>query len=405
MEPARSTETFNRKITVADANNIIGILDMNTINSKYQIFGQDYLVSFQTVLEDLKLTVNLLGLAEAPWPEINALMSEAEKMAEIARIRTQGQKIGLGLYTAKGNGPWQYESEVVLQNQGGSEIFVPILVPFLSSNETLLISGDFKLGVRIEPKWNQPLKANDYLVIKGTWRQVVSFSKKKDDDLDALNARIEALESLLAVFGASTSALPGSNGLVPAPPPNGENRLLRGDRTWQDPSSFIPSTNSGLYGSASIPSTTKNGWSGIFFTGGGNKNYLMQNASGEIGLYNSEVPRWNFYATNTLAMISLPLQINNGTTIKKVLSLQTIISLPNIPSLSPQQIDVALTGVAIGGFVTISPTINPVSNGFWTFYCHAQILTPNVVSLFFKNDWTTALDLPDFWIRILYIEF
>lgn len=179
MEAARSTRSFNRKITVADSNNIIAILDMNAINSKYQIFENDYLVEFQSVLEDLKVTVGLMGLAEAPWPDINALMSEPEKMAEIARIRTQGQKIGLGLYVATGNGPWQYESEVVLQNQGGSETHVPILVPFLSSNETLLMAGDFKLGVKIEPKWNQPLKANDYLIIKGTWRQVVSFSKKK----------------------------------------------------------------------------------------------------------------------------------------------------------------------------------------------------------------------------------
>jgi hypothetical protein len=197
MEAARSTGNFNRRITVADSNNIIAVLDLNPINSEYQTFENDYLVKFQSVLEDLKVTVGLFGLAEAPWPEISALMSESEKMAEIARVRTQGQKIGLGLYTAIGNGPWQYESEVVLQNQGGSETYVPILVPFLSSNETLLMAGNFKLGVRIEPKWNQPLKANDYLVIKGTWRQVVSFSKKKDDDLDALSARIAALELAL----------------------------------------------------------------------------------------------------------------------------------------------------------------------------------------------------------------
>lgn len=199
MEPARSTGNFNRRITVADSNNIITVLDMNAANAKYQIFDQDYLVEFQAVLEDLKVTVGLLSLLEAPWPDTNALMSESATMAEIAKIRTQGQKVSLGLYVASGNGPWQYESEVVLQNQGGSETHVPILVPFLSSNETLLIAGNFKLGVKIEPKWNQPLKINDYLVIKGTWRQIVSFSKKKDDDVEMLSARIASLE--LAVNG------------------------------------------------------------------------------------------------------------------------------------------------------------------------------------------------------------
>ncbi len=197
MEPSRETGMLNRKITTADSNNIVAILDMQTINSEYQIFEQDYLVKFQTVIEDLIITVNLPGLAEAPWPEVNALMNEAEKMAEIGRIQTEGQKIGLGLYTAIGNEPWKYASQVVLQNQGGSETFVPILVPFLGSNETLLIAGNLKLGVKVEPKWNQPLRANDYLVIKGTWRQVVSFSKKKDDDVEALTARIAAMELAL----------------------------------------------------------------------------------------------------------------------------------------------------------------------------------------------------------------
>ena len=208
MEPARSTGNFNRRITVADSNNIITVLDMNAANTKYQIFDQDYLVEFQAVLEDLKITVGLLSLLEAPWPDTNALMGESATMAEIAKIRTQGQKISLGLYVASGNGPWQYESEVILQNQGGSETHVPILVPFLSSNETLLIAGNFKLGVKIEPKWNQPLKLNDYLVIKGTWRQIVSFSKKKDDDVEMLSARIASLE--LAINGKLTNLPAGT---------------------------------------------------------------------------------------------------------------------------------------------------------------------------------------------------
>lgn len=207
MEAARSTGNFNRRITVADSNNIIAILDMNAANSKYQTFEKDYLVEFQVVLEDLKVTVGLMGLAEAPWPDVNALMSESEKMAEIARVRTQGQKIGLGLYTAIGNGPWQYESEVVLQNQGGAETHVPILVPFLSSNETLLIAGNFKLGVRVEPKWNQPLKASDYLVIKGTWRQVVSFSEivKTTNNITNMQPSSSRIAGEIITFGGVTT--------------------------------------------------------------------------------------------------------------------------------------------------------------------------------------------------------
>jgi Chaperone of endosialidase len=207
MEPARSTEGFSRRITVADANNIVTVLDLNQVNSEYQIFAEDYLVKFQVALEDLKITVGLSSLSPAPYPNVNALMSDAQQQAEIAKLRTEGQKIALGLYTARGNGPWQYESEVVLMNQGG-ETHVPILVPFLSTNETLLVGGEFKLGVKIEPKWNQPLKVNDYLVIRGTYKQIVSFSSKKKDDINELKARIETLE--LALEGRLTNLPPNS---------------------------------------------------------------------------------------------------------------------------------------------------------------------------------------------------
>jgi len=202
MEPARSTDEFSRRITIADANNIVTVLDLATINSKYQAFEEDYVVEFQCALEDIKCTVGLLSLAEAPFPDTNALASEAQQNAEIAKVRTEGQKIALGLYTAKGNAPWVYKARVVLQNQGGDENHVPIMVPFLSTNETALVGGNFKLGVKIEPIWNQPLKAQDYLVICGTYKQVVSFSSKKKDNLEAFKADIEGLK--LAIYGRLT---------------------------------------------------------------------------------------------------------------------------------------------------------------------------------------------------------
>lgn len=404
MEPARSTEIFSRRITSTDANNIVAVLDLNQVNSEYQIFAEDYICKFQVALEDLKVTVNLPSLSPAPFPDINALMSEAAQQAEIAKLQTQGQKIALGLYTAKANGPWEYKSRVVLMNQGGDETHVPILVPFLSTNETLLVGGDFKLGVKIEPVWNQPLKASDYLVITGTYRQVVSFSKKKDDDLDALSDRISALENLLQLFGAATPATAGTNGLVKGAAAGQENYLLRGDRSWENPEKFIKANSSGLYGGAEIPSTAKNGWGGLFFEGGGNKNYLMQNPAGDIGLYNAAIPRWNFYATDAMALIGLPLQINGSALISKVLAMSTIISLPNIAPGGLHSVVVTFTGVATNHFVMAVPVVNPITNGFWTFYVHCQVLAANQVTIFVKNDWSGALDLPDFWLRLIYFE-
>lgn len=407
MEPSRSTGNFKKRITVADANNIVGILDMSRINSKYEIFREDYVIDIQALLEDLKITVNLTGLSPASFPNTTLLMGDADQNAEIARVASESQKISLGLYTAEGNGPWEYESEILLMNSGGAEHHVPALVPFLSTNETFLVGENFKLGVRVEPKWNQPLKANDFLVIKGTYKQVVSFSsKKKDNNNEALVARVEALETLLSIFGAPTPTLPGTNGLVPKPPAGGENYLLKGDRTWQNPNGFIRASSEGIHGNVTIPNTPKAGWTGLYFEGPPNRNYLLQNpVTGEIGFYDAIAPKWNLRMAPGFTEIMNPLQINGSSTIKKILSLQTIISLPNIPVNGLHQVDISLTGAIIGGFVSISPIINSVVTGYWTFYCHAQILTPNVVSLFFKNDWIGAADLSDFWVRILYIEF
>ena len=324
METARETGNLNRKITVADSNNIIAILDMSTINSKYQTFEQDYLVGFQAVLEDLKVTVGLMGLAEAPWPEVDALMNEAEKMAVIAKVRTEGQKIGLGLYVAFGNGPWQYESEVVLQNQGGSETHVPILVPFLSSNETLLMSGNFKLGVKIEPKWNQPLKANDYLIIKGTWREVVSFSKKKDDDVATLMARISALE--LALEGRlvnlpANTLLGRSTGIgVVEILPQSKFLIVDSNNVITPPSP--PALGSLLLGGS------KGGYAGINFTSGFNNPIFMQSSTNnDSGMWNPNGWMWRYNQGNFL------VQSGNASSEGSYIGLfKGLNSLPGYPS-------------------------------------------------------------------------
>lgn len=249
MEPHRLTGSFSKRISAANSNNIVTILDLNEVNSRYQIFESDYLIGFQSVLEDLKVTVNLPSLSQASFPEIGPLSSESEKQAELAKVQSESQKIGLGLYTAIGNGPWQYESEVVLLNQG-SETYVPILVPFLSMNETLLLDGEAKIGIRIEPKWNHPLKNNDFLILKGTYRQVVSFSKK-NEDFSELAARIASLE--LALEGRLIN-LPANSLLGRGA---GTGTVERIDRA-----TFVDtSTDQVIGGSKSFRSDTGTGWS------------------------------------------------------------------------------------------------------------------------------------------------
>ncbi|MEZ2250221.1 tail fiber protein [Microcoleus sp.] len=204
MQSSRSSGRFNKKVTSSDGDNVVTVLDFNTLNSKFLFLETDYILGFLTVIEDCKVTVSLTSLAEASWPDIGPLASQSEQMAEIARVQTEGQKISLGLYTANGNEPWKYASEVVLQNQGFEETFVSILVPFLTMNEAMLVSGDFKLGVKINPKWNAPLKINDYLIIEGSWRQTVDFSKiekSTNSGIDKVNNYAARLTGEIIGFG------------------------------------------------------------------------------------------------------------------------------------------------------------------------------------------------------------
>lgn len=58
------------------------------------------------------------------------------------------------------------------------------------------------------------------------------------NSVEALGARISALESLLGLFGAATPTAAGTNGLVKGAAVGQQSYLLRGDRTWENPAIF-----------------------------------------------------------------------------------------------------------------------------------------------------------------------
>jgi len=76
---SESTGTFRKKITSADASNVVSILDMLTLNGQYQQFEEDFILGFAGMLESLQVSVGLWSLKPAEFPQITALMSEAQK--------------------------------------------------------------------------------------------------------------------------------------------------------------------------------------------------------------------------------------------------------------------------------------------------------------------------------------
>lgn len=354
-------------------------------------------------LESFFCNLNLKSFNLGVIPDFDGDESEAEKMAKFNASETKSQKVGLRILIRKNNtGTWEEKAEIILVNRGRKDYF-DLLQPYLAKNQVAILERSDALAIQLIDYGNGLLKSLDTLRIEAA--TTITISKK--NDIEALQTRISALEALLGIFGAATSTAAGTNGLVKGAEAGQQGWLLRGDREWQNPATlpYVASANTGLYGSAEIAEASKNGWSGIFFKGGGDKNYLMQNPStGDIGLYNSVAPRWNFYVTDANAAIGLPLQINSSAILRKILFLSTIISLSNIPAGGLEVVTVSFTGVLPGHFIIATPAINPITNGFWTFYIHCQVLAINQVTLSFKNDWSAALDLPDFWVRLMYVE-
>ena len=236
-----STSRFSKSLTSVSANNIVTLLDLPQELSYYEQFKADNIVDHSIILEDLQCKVGLFSLLEADWPDVNALASESAVEAARAKILKEGQKIYLELYIAQGNGPWELQGEEILQNKNGLEQPWALMAPWFSTNETALLGEDLKIGVKIANKAQGVggLKGSDYLRIFGTWRKQTRIElKKKDDGVEALNYRIVALETLLSVYGAPSASLPGTNGLVPAPPAGSGEFLLRGDREWENPANF-----------------------------------------------------------------------------------------------------------------------------------------------------------------------
>lgn len=170
----KNTGTFIKTLRPADGNNIVTVADFGQILSGYQfLIEAGVLIEHAIVLDDLQAKIGLFSLAKAGWPETNALSTDAQKEAELAKIKEEGEKIYLGCYHAYGSEPWEQKGEEILQNKNGFEQPWALMAPLFSTNETALIDEDLRIGVRIEGKAQGVggLKNNDYIRIFGSWKK------------------------------------------------------------------------------------------------------------------------------------------------------------------------------------------------------------------------------------------
>lgn len=191
--------TFVKTLLPADGNNIVTILDFNQIFGSWKEYEAEYIVKHLIILEDFQAKIGLFSLLERGWLETNALASQSAENAALDKLKKEGQKVYLEVFHAYGNGPWQSKGEEILQNVNSLEQPWALMSPFFSTNETALLDSNLKVGVRIASKAQGigGLKGNDYIRLFGSWRSNSSREKKKDDGVEALNARMAMLEALL----------------------------------------------------------------------------------------------------------------------------------------------------------------------------------------------------------------
>jgi hypothetical protein len=171
----KNTGTFIKILLPADGNNIVTLVDFNQILSPYRFLVEaGVIVEHALVIEDLQAKVGLFSLSEAGWPAVNAISTEAQKEAELAKIKKEGQKIYLGCYHAYGNGPWIYKGEEILQNKNGLEQPWALMAPYFSTNTTALVDEDLKIGIKVEAKAEGVggLKQGDYINVFGSWKKL-----------------------------------------------------------------------------------------------------------------------------------------------------------------------------------------------------------------------------------------
>lgn len=178
----------------------------------------------------LRLTVDIKSIDAANFPYIpddtpaNVLQ---EILNEVA-LNTPFKEVVL--FYKKGSGAWLKRAPIQIFNK---EPYYDInLIRYFSDANTIDVSEDLSLGIQL--KIGNVLAPADTILVWGTAVE----EKKSDPTLEAFSDRISALETLLSVFGSPSADLPGSSGLTPPPPAGGGEFLLRGDRTWENPSKF-----------------------------------------------------------------------------------------------------------------------------------------------------------------------
>lgn len=188
-------------------------------------------------ITSLGLTINLKSIPSADFPYIPDSTPPDVLETIFQNIEAETQFKELRILLKKGAGAWIEKAKIRIFNK--EPYYEVDLMPYYTKTNTIDVADDLSLGIQV--KVGDSLTVADSIVIFGT-----VVEEKKNNGNEELAARIEALETLLGIFGAPSASLSGSTGLVPSPPAGSADFLLRGDRGWENPSKFATTTTTDL---------------------------------------------------------------------------------------------------------------------------------------------------------------
>ena len=184
-------DTVTRTFPISLSNGYIASSIIELCHFRDMIFDADERVG--VYLESFFCNLNLKSFNLGVSPDFDGDESEAEKMAKFSAAEAKSQKVGLRILARKNNiGDWGEVAEIILVNRGRKDYF-DLLIPYLAKNQVSILETNDALAIQLIDYGNGLLKEGDSLRIQAGI--TVSISKK--NDIEALEARIAALELAL----------------------------------------------------------------------------------------------------------------------------------------------------------------------------------------------------------------
>ena len=218
-------------------------------------------IGIAVLIQQLTLIYYLPSLGtQTPAPALKRTSTLQDKVIEMQSLESKFPKCQILIYGKNaGETNWIWLNSETIQNSG-NRVNTLKLLPYLSQNDSFVPGRATQIGIQFiaDPAFKITLpQPGDRLTVSASVMMDINpidaESKKNNNEVDQgevqqLNSRLAALETLLQPFGAATTAAAGTTGLVSGAAAGESEFLLRGDRTWQNPAAFVRMVGEQLVG-------------------------------------------------------------------------------------------------------------------------------------------------------------